>query len=99
MTGLEDAVNYVKTELMPDYDYDEYTRRHEEWEAKRAEEGYEYNNENHSEAEGNSTEKIVTNADAVKKDAVHVDSDDDVEEDETEETESKEVESEDDITW
>ena len=24
LVGLEDAVNYVKTELMPDYDYDEY---------------------------------------------------------------------------
>ena len=35
MDGLEAAVNYVKTELMPDYDYDEYTRRHEEWEANR----------------------------------------------------------------
>jgi len=35
--ALEDAVNHVKTELLPDYDYDEYTRRQEEWEAKRAE--------------------------------------------------------------
>ena len=35
LAGLEDAVKYVKTELMPDYDYDEYTRRHEEWEAAR----------------------------------------------------------------
>ncbi len=34
--GLEDAVNHVKTELMPEYDYDEFTRRHEEWEAQRA---------------------------------------------------------------
>ncbi|PSR12200.1 MAG: DNA-binding protein [Bacteroidetes bacterium] len=31
--GLEDAINYVKTELLPDYDYDEFTRRHEEYEA------------------------------------------------------------------
>ena len=35
MAGLEDTLNHIKTELMPDYDYDEYTRRHEEWEAKR----------------------------------------------------------------
>lgn len=35
LEGLEDAINYVKTELMPDYDYDEYTRRHEEWEASQ----------------------------------------------------------------
>ena len=36
MDNLNDVVNHVKTELMPDYDYDEYTRRHEEWEAQRA---------------------------------------------------------------
>ena len=37
--NLEDTINYVKEELMPDYDYDEFTRRHEEYEAeKRAEE-------------------------------------------------------------
>lgn len=34
--GLEEVVNHVKTELMPDYDYDEYTRRQEEWERKKA---------------------------------------------------------------
>lgn len=36
IAGLEDAINYVKTELMPDYDYDEFTRRHEEFETQRA---------------------------------------------------------------
>ena len=41
IAGLEDAINYVKTELMPDYDYDEFTRRHEEFEAQRdAEDNY-----------------------------------------------------------
>ena len=33
---LQETVNYVKTELMPDFDYDEYTRRQLEWEEKRA---------------------------------------------------------------
>ncbi len=32
LEGLEDAINHVKTELLPDYDYDEFTRRHEEYE-------------------------------------------------------------------
>lgn len=42
IAGLEDAINYVKTELMPDYDYDEFTRRHEEFEAQRdAEDNFE----------------------------------------------------------
>ncbi len=32
---LEEVVDHIKTELMPDYDYDEYTRRHEEFEERR----------------------------------------------------------------
>lgn len=36
MSGLEDALNHIKTELMPDYDYEEYTRKHKEWEEQRA---------------------------------------------------------------
>jgi len=36
MSNLEEAVDYIKTELMPDYDYDEFTRRHEEWEENQA---------------------------------------------------------------
>lgn len=31
LEGLNETVDYVKTELMPDYDYDEYTRRHQEY--------------------------------------------------------------------
>ncbi len=42
--SLEEAISYVKTELMPDYDYDEFTRRQEEWESKR---------ENEESSEGN----------------------------------------------
>ena len=37
--SLEEAISYVKTELMPDYDYDEFTRRQEEWEANREDVG------------------------------------------------------------
>lgn len=48
LEGLEEAVNYVKTELMPDYDYDEYTRKHEEWEASQAESDAEYQNNKES---------------------------------------------------
>ena len=33
--GLNDAINHVKTELMPDYDYAQYERRHEEWEKEQ----------------------------------------------------------------
>lgn len=38
LDSLADAINHVKTELMPDYDYDEFTRRQEEYEARIAEE-------------------------------------------------------------
>ena len=38
MEGLQEAVEHIKNDLMPDYDYDEYTRRHEEYEAQRLEE-------------------------------------------------------------
>jgi hypothetical protein len=35
--ALEETVNYIKTELMPQYDYDEFARRQEEFEARYAE--------------------------------------------------------------
>lgn len=35
--SLKETLDHIRTELMPDYDYEEYTRRHEEWEAKKAE--------------------------------------------------------------
>ncbi len=37
VNGLEEVVNKIKTELMPDYDYDLFDRRQEEWEAKQKE--------------------------------------------------------------
>ena len=38
LEGLQDAIDHVKTELIPDYDYDEFTRKHEEYEKEKAEE-------------------------------------------------------------
>ena len=35
---LEETVRYIKTELMPQYDYDEFARRQDEYEARYAEE-------------------------------------------------------------
>jgi hypothetical protein len=43
--SLVDVVDHIKTELLPDYDYDEFTRRHEERE-KEYEENNNYNNTN-----------------------------------------------------
>ena len=36
LEGLEEAINHVKEELMPEYDYDEFTRRHQEYEERMA---------------------------------------------------------------
>lgn len=38
---LNEVVNHVKTELMPDFDYEEFDRRQAEWEAQHAEGGFE----------------------------------------------------------
>ncbi len=83
LASLEDVINHIKTELMPDYDYDEYTRRHEEWEAKRAEEAA-------AEAEAAANGEDADDAD----DAEETDEGEAVEV-----AEESEVESEDDMSW
>lgn len=41
LANLEEVINYVKTELMPDFDYEEFERPQEEWESRDAEQGNE----------------------------------------------------------
>jgi hypothetical protein len=38
--SLEEVINHIKTELMPDYDYEEYDRRQEEYENENGEGSY-----------------------------------------------------------
>ena len=38
LEGLEEAVEFIKTELMPDYDFEEFDRRQREYEARLMEE-------------------------------------------------------------
>ncbi len=45
LSSLQETIDHVKEELMPDYDYDEYTRRHEEYEAQRLAANNEYDND------------------------------------------------------
>lgn len=45
ISNLEDVIDHIKTELMPEYDYDEYTRRHEEYERRDQEGGNSYEGE------------------------------------------------------
>ena len=40
LTSLQEVVDYVKVDLMPNYDYEEFDRKQAEWEA---------NNQNHPE--------------------------------------------------
>lgn len=59
ISNLEDVINYVKTELMPHYDYDEFSRRQEEWEARQAEGGNGYDDDDDFEEDrGNRPKKI-----------------------------------------
>ncbi len=45
LESLEDVINHVKTELLPDYDYEEFTRRNEEYERMKNEENNEASSE------------------------------------------------------
>lgn len=42
LEGLETTINHVKTDLMPDYDYEEYSRRHKEYEQQQEYKGKPY---------------------------------------------------------
>jgi hypothetical protein len=35
LAGLEDSIDHIKTELMPDYDYAEFDKKHEEWDKQK----------------------------------------------------------------
>ena len=63
MEGLEDALNHIKTNLMPDYDYDEYVKKHKEWEQQRAMEEAQTNDSNAETAETAETASTETSAD------------------------------------
>jgi len=39
LSHLEETIDHVKENLMPEYDYDEFTRRHEEYEDEQADNG------------------------------------------------------------
>jgi Protein of unknown function (DUF3276) len=101
LSGLEDAINHVKTELMPDYDYDEYTRRHEEWEAARKLE----NEQNmlaeskEKETDGVETDDVKENTETEETVAETTSEEATTEEKTDEAEENKSVETEDDISW
>ncbi len=86
MTTLEEVVTHVKTELMPDYDYDEYTRRHEEYEARKAAGEFDNPEGSYKKEENVSTEEISeTTLEEIPET--------------TSTPKDSELESEDDISW
>ena len=48
--GLDNAIDHIKTKLLPDYDYEEFDRKHEEWEKENQE-----NQENGTESSSSDT--------------------------------------------
>ncbi len=66
LEGLQETIDYIKADLMPEYDYDEYTRRHEEYEAElenseRHDNDYDDSDDNH--AEENDKHKLESEED------------------------------------
>lgn len=88
--SLDEVINYVKEELMPDYDYEEFDRRQAEWEERRAAEAA-------AEAEGGSVDS--TSADE-ETDADDTSGDTTASESTTSNSDgSEEIEEEDDMSW
>ena len=63
VASLNEVVNHVKTELMPDFDYEEFDRRQAEWEAQNRdfedESGAMENEETHDDIEALNEEEDV----------------------------------------
>ncbi|MCE7924872.1 MAG: DUF3276 family protein [Haliscomenobacteraceae bacterium CHB4] len=58
VASLNEVVNHVKTDLMPDFDYEEFDRRQAEWEAQnRDAEDDEFRDEENEEIEDRATEE------------------------------------------
>lgn len=39
MEGLQEAIDHVKNDLMPDYDYEQFDRKHQEWDSQQDDSG------------------------------------------------------------
>ncbi|MEY3368632.1 MAG: hypothetical protein RI973_1787 [Bacteroidota bacterium] len=57
LSSLEEVIDYIKKDLMPEYDYEEFDRRQEEWEARREEEGYTDQEDDNEDEEDESSAK------------------------------------------
>ena len=78
LTGLEEAVNHVKTELMPDYDFDEFTRDDDEEYERNRQRSHNYDNEEAITPEVNETDEPVEHEDVKKDDEYEDEVDEDL---------------------
>ncbi len=89
VASLNEVVDHVKNELMPDFDYEEFDRRQAEWEAQNRE-GDDYG------ADDDSDDRP---SDKFKKAAKPSDEEDSDEDDNEEDDKPKKIKDEDDIEW
>ena len=97
VSSLEEVINHVKNELMPDYDYDEFTKRQAEWEQKRKE-----MDALGKEAVKESTPEVeveVVPEENTSEEEGDMEAPGEVEEVDPEEAESKEIDTEEDLSW
>jgi len=89
VAGLQNTVDHVKTNLMPDYDYNEYDRRNQEWDERKS---FQQDNPDISGAEKDINEDINEDEDEEEESG-----EDNVAE--TARNQKSDVESEEDMEW
>ena len=110
LKGLEEVINHIKTDLMPDFDYELYEKRQEEWEAQmKAEQEVaasqtsepETVEETADDTPADESDETTENDETTESDETTEEADASEEGDagETESEESETTESEDDISW
>ena len=97
MASLNEVVSHVKTDLMPDFDYEEFDRRQAEWEAQNKDaEDDEFPRDESGQPEGKYEKR------GVFEKAVDVEMNDETEaidEVEKEEKDDVKIKDEDDVEW
>ena len=100
--GLEETVNYIKTELMPQYDYDEFARRQEEYEARiaaEAEAEAEADSESKPEAEYQAEAETKMETPAIESDVAEKDNDNIIEVKGSRPTRNYKDDDDEDMSW
>jgi hypothetical protein len=95
VSSLEEVINHVKNELMPDYDYDEFTKRQAEWEQKRKEMDA---LEKEAVKESTPEDEVVAEENTAEEEG-DMEAPGEVEEADPDEAESKEIDTEEDLSW